>query len=155
MGDHSFKLRPVQLLKQTCGDNNHRILGVPARGKGIGRRVIDDVTTRLGQSRSNRQSLDNIIQIGVIFLFDRSGPADGQDDFIARVITAECHDNGNNHSQGQSMRAQIGQFSKKPSQCKYQTEEKQYEEKGFSLVTRDLFVHRILMQTLTLRALRK
>ena len=62
VGDHPFEFRPVHLVHQARGDGNCGVVGVAAGGEGVGGGVVDDVNTRLGDTGSDRDLLDQIVQ---------------------------------------------------------------------------------------------
>ncbi len=90
VGDHALELIAVESAQQAGGDRERGGLGAPARGEGVGSRIVDDVD--LGHGRQTRRDLHlfhDVEQLGVHLVGDRPGSAGRQQDLVSRGETDE------------------------------------------------------------------
>ena len=141
VGDDAFELDPVELLEDASRDADDGRLGLAPRGEGVGGGVVDDVALGARDAGGDGQALDDVIEIGELVLGHGPGPADAEDDLVARIVADGGHAHGHGDGQDEPALAPAGHVLEEPGQDEDEDHEKDDEGGGFPLVARDLFVH--------------
>ena len=98
MRKHTLQLDPVQLLQQPGGDSDGRMLRVAPGCEGVGRRVVDDVDVRLGQTTGDAQAFHKVVEPLKLHGVGRIRTADLQSDGIGLPVREESHPAGKHQS---------------------------------------------------------
>ena len=94
VGQHAFDFVGLQNLKQTVRDSDHGVLGIAARGKGIGSLFGNGADARLGHAGVPGQFLHNLMQHGGFFRGQFAGIIRPEHDLIGIPVAAHVHDQG-------------------------------------------------------------
>jgi hypothetical protein len=74
VGDHALQLPLVHQVQQARADTDVRLVGAPAGGEGVGRRIVDDVDRRrLGEAGGDRDRFDHVEEPRVLLPVGRVG----------------------------------------------------------------------------------
>jgi len=85
------------------GHGDGRVLGIAPGGKGVRRFLRKHVDARHRQTRSLRQLLDEMIQLGIFVRADLFGPVHGDDHPIAEPIAEKVHAAGKDQGQNRAL----------------------------------------------------
>ena len=145
VGHDALELVAAHHLQQPGRHRHRSVLGVPTRGEGVGGRVVDDVDGRHGDAGGDRHLLDHVPEDRRLLAGDTLGPAGGEDDVRAAVVTDQAPDDGHDAEDAEQpetrgVGAKVGDTDGEAEREQHQDDDRHQEDR-VALVAGDLFVH--------------
>src|SRR3989344_7915691 len=92
MREYALKLAPIHHSEKPRRYRDDRVLFVATGSEGIGRRIVDDIDTRLRKAGSDRKIFDDAMQFAKFLLVGRLCTSRADGDLIGKPIRPDIHD---------------------------------------------------------------
>ena len=98
---HAFNFLVVADVQNAARHRHRGVIGIAARGKGVGRIRGNEIDLGNRDVRLGGQALDNLVNARVVLARNRLGAGRGQRDLVGEEITAQVHHGGEHQGKHQ------------------------------------------------------